>query len=355
MWSVATSTSYTSPTVPAAATTPDHYAINIGDTVSPDHPAAGAGVIGSAGQKQYYSFSVPASTDVYTRVGPCEGAVPSFELRQPNDKVVGGRIGCGDFGPLTLSTPGSYQMVVSADKGAAKYTFTLGSTSFGHYSIRIGDTVSPDRPAQGAGIIKDKGQRQSYSFDGKAGETIFVGLGPCEGASPSFNILKPDNTLLTGAIGNCHVVFRETLPVTGTYQIVASTDPSAPASRYSFFVHSVPPDQHFAVRLPVVVSPDTPAKGAGHVSAPGAEQFYDFTASPGTVVHIEGKCSTPCPNLVIRVADLNDASSNGFWDLGITRNDWTVPPNGKYAIQIRSNGYVGDYGFTASRAEAQHR
>jgi RHS repeat-associated protein len=220
-------------------------------------------------------------------------------------------------------------------------------SSTNHFSIKIGDTVSPDQPMTGAGTIKDVGQKQFYSFQGRAGEVIFVGQGPCEGAQPNFDLLKPDNALLANVIGNCNAdIGRRTLPLTGTYTIVTSTDKPNVNSRYKFFVHAVPPDQHFSVRLLRTVSPESPTRGAGHISAPGEQQFYDFSASAGATVHIEGKCTVPCPKLAIRATARGDDSAR-FFDLNYLKNDWKLPPGGKYTIQVRSNGYVGEYGFTA--------
>jgi hypothetical protein len=31
--------------------------------------------------------------------------------------------------------------------------------------------------------------------------------------------------------------------------------------------------------------------------------------------------------------------------------DWKVPSGGKYTIEVRSDGYTGDYAFTASEAK----
>lgn len=332
-----------------ASATKDQYAIKIGDTVSPDHPSAGAGVIKNPGEKQSYLFSAHAGTVIYVSVGPCETDSPStFEVYQPDKKVIGGEIGCADFGPINLGIDGTYGIVVSVNKPPMKYSFTLRTTTSDQYPIKIGDTVSPDRPAPGAGTITQLGQKQSYSFAGKTGETIYIKLGPCEGAKPSFAFLKPDNSWLDLAIADCQSSFRETLPVSGTYHIVASTDKANVASRYSFFVRTVPPDQHFSVRLPTTISPGVPAKDTGRTSAPGADQLYDFTARPGTVVRIEGKCGTPCPNLTIRATRVGDVSDRNFWDLNALKNDWKLPEGGRYTIQVRSKGYVGEYGFTAS-------
>ena len=137
----------------------------------------------------------------------------------------------------------------------------------------------------------------------------------------------------------------------GTYLIVASTDKANISSRYSLSVHTVPADQNFSVRLPLSVSPDAPQRGAGRITAQGAQQFYDFTAKPGTVVHIESKCS--CSNLSIRAVSAGDTTRFGYLDLTNINDDWKLPEGGKYTIQVRSNGYTGAYTFTATQGERQ--
>jgi len=334
-------------------TTVDQYSIKIGDTVSPDHPSTGAGIIGQAGERQSYSFAARAGTIVYFKVGPCEGGPVSFDFLNPANNNIGGVYSCGDFGPVTLSSAGTYRLLAKADRGSsARYTVSLLATRFDQYSIKIGDTVSPDHPSPGAGVITELGQRQAYSFQGRAGDVVYLGLGPCEGASPSFDLLRPDGSVLEAQLATCHVdIGRQTLPVPGTYRIVASTDKAAVASRYGFYLLAVPPDEHFAVHLPLTVSPDVPARSAGHIRAKGAQQSFDFTANPGTVVHIESKCS--CPNLAVRAASVGDNGRFGWFDLVNLKNDWKLPAGGSYAIQVRSNGYVGNYSFTASQSDPQ--
>ncbi|HKS68369.1 MAG TPA: RHS repeat-associated core domain-containing protein [Candidatus Acidoferrales bacterium] len=336
------------------STAADEFAIKVGDTVSPDHPSPGAGHVTRAGEKQAYSFSISGSTELYVTVGPCQGAPPRFDVLQADNTYLGGQIGCRDFGPIALSKGGVYRIVAKADGPSARYSFILHAALFDRYSIRIGDTVSPDHPVPGAGIIKELGQKQFYSFSGKAGDAVFLTLGPCQGANPSFSILKPDNTLLDGDIGNCHVNFREVLPVTGSYQILAITDKSNLLSHYGFSLSPVPADQHFPVRLPLIVSPGVPARGAGRVAAAGAQQFYDFTAKPGAAVHIATKCGGACQNLLIRATRAGDSSTYGFWDLNFANGDWKLPDGGKYTIQVRSMGYVGEYGFVATEAPQHH-
>lgn len=219
------------------------------------------------------------------------------------------------------------------------------------YNISIGDTVSRDHPAKGAGILSNATQRQSYSFNAQAGEVVYLGIGPCGGPSLLIDIFTPDNHLLDAQIG-CHDLGREVLPQAGTYRVVARTDKDS--ERYSFFLHAVPADQHFSVRLPLAVSPDVPVLGVGHITGQGAEQFYDFTANPGSAVHLEGKCGGSCPKLEVRATSLGDTGRLGYLGLDHLNFDWKLPASGKYTIQVRSTGYVGDYSFTASQAQPQH-
>ena len=326
--------------------TGDQYSIKIGDTVSADHPAKGAGAILKTGQKQTYSFAAEAGDNIYVAVGPCSGTIPGFNLVKPDNGVLDGVGACRDFGPVTLPAAGTYRIVASAS-GTARYTFSLRTALLNQFPLKIDDSISPDHPA-GAGIITQAGQRQSYSFNAQAGEVVYLGIGPCEGAVPSLDILAPDNHRLDGQMG-CHDLGREVLPQRGAYRIVARTDKDP--ARYSFSLRSVPPDQHVAVRLPLTVSPDAPTRGAGRITAQGAQQFYDFTAAPGSRVSIEGKCSQPCPNLEIRVMKVGDTTRLGLIGLDHLNFDWKVPSGGKYTIQVRSDGYTGDYAFTASEAK----
>jgi hypothetical protein len=120
-----------------------------------------------------------------------EGAVVNFELYKPsNDSLGFGRGGCGDLGPVTLPTAGIYKILVKADRAAASYSFSLRPTAFEQYSIKIGDAVSPDYPARGAGVIAQLGEQQSYSFIARAGQVIYFRASNCQGPTVFFDVFK---------------------------------------------------------------------------------------------------------------------------------------------------------------------
>lgn len=329
----------------------DKFNIHIGDSVSLDHPARGAGQLSRPGQTQAYSFSAHAGDSIYVAVGPCDGASPNFTLVKPDNSVLDGVASCRGFGPIKLPISGSYRIEARANAAPARYTFALRTAALDEFSIKIGDAVSPDHPA-GAGMIKQPGERQSYSFNARSGDITYVGIGPCDGTPPILDIFAPDNHRVDGQIG-CHDLGRVVLPQNGKYRILVRAD--GPSVRYSFSLHPVPSDQRFVVRLPLTASPDIPARGAGRIAAQGAQQSYDFEASPGSQVHVEGKCGTPCPNLGIRVTQVGDNGGIGFLGLDHLNFAWKMPRVGKYTIQVRSGGYVGSYSFTAYETKQRRR
>jgi RHS repeat-associated protein len=322
----------------------DTYPIKIGDTVAADRPAPGAGRASPGHDKQTYSFASRGGEIVYVQVVACGGASLTFEVRDSSDHILGGKIGCGSFGPITLGPPGVYRVLVKADRaavgggGSPQYSFWLRSTSLDAYAIAIGDSISPDHPRRGAGVITQPGQQQSYTFQAAAGQAIYLQIGPCEGSGIALDVNAPDNSRVDGQLG-CHDLGRVELAKAGTYHIVVRADGPA---HYAFAARPIPHDQHFALHVP--------GQGAGRITAAGEQQFYDFSGRPGSVVHLEGKCAQPCPNLVVRVTKAGDSGERGFLDLMNMKQDWVLPAGTDFTIQVRSNGYRGGYAFTAGEA-----
>ena len=106
-------------------TTLDHYSIKIGDSVSPDYPVRGAGIIAQLGEQQSYSFQARTGEVVYYSAASCEGVAPWFRLLDQSNNLIDLTAGCGDRGPFTLRSAGVYRILVSADTGTTRYSFKL--------------------------------------------------------------------------------------------------------------------------------------------------------------------------------------------------------------------------------------
>ena len=281
--------SYASASPPSSR--PDQFTIKLGDTVSPDHGAPGMGKISVPGEIQSYAFLANAGAIIYLRASACEGAGVVFDLRDPANNLIGGRGGCGDFGPTALASTGTYHLIAHADQGPAKFNFALLPTTFEQYSIKVGDTVSPDHPAAGAGSISRLGERQAYSFNGIAGTILYMKVEHCEGDPVSFELRNAANQGIVGGSA-CGDFGPTPLPSTGTYRIVVNPDRGA-SSRYSFSLLTTTFDQ-YQIKIGETVSPDYPVKGAGVIAKLGERQAYTFSARAGETISVKvGPCDGP--------------------------------------------------------------
>jgi hypothetical protein len=272
---------------PATPTGAGTYAIKIGDTVSPDQPTPGAGIATPAQNRQTYTFQAHAGAIVYVENPSCQGAPLDFNVYDPTNRYLNGRIGCGGFGPVTLPTAGVYRLVVHADTGTARYTVTVRPTTADTYPIKIGDTVSPDHPASGAGIIARLGERQTYTFPAHAGDIVYVQVGPCEGAILAFDLVDPTNRDL-GGHASCGDFGPLTLSAAGTYRIQVRSDQGT--ARYTFTLRTTTFDR-YTIKIGDTVSANRPASGAGIIAVPGQQQEYSFRARAGQVISIHaGQC-----------------------------------------------------------------
>jgi RHS repeat-associated protein len=308
----------------------DKYAIDIGDTISPDHPAAGAGTIRKAGEKQSYLFSAQAGEIVYVKFGSCDGDGLHLDLHDPTDFGFAGTFGCHDFGPVTLAKSGTYKFVAYPNPGGASahYTFSVLPTTFEKYSIQIGDTVSPDHPAKGAGTIVRLGERQSYSFSGQAGQSVYVKFGSCDGAGLHLDLHDPTDFGFAGS-GGCHDFGPFTLAKSGTYQLLAYLDTGSASAHYTF---SVLPTtfEKYSIKIGDTVSRDHPAKDAGSIVRLGERQSYSFFGQAGQSVYVKfGSCDGAGLHF-----DLHDPTNFGFAGSGGCHDfgPFTLAKSGTYQI-----------------------
>ena len=324
----------------------DQYAINIGDSVSPDHPSAGAGTIRAAGGKQTYLFPASAGQIIYFRASNCEGALVDFEIRKPsNDSTGFGRGNCGDLGPITLPTTGTYKILAKTDRGGARYSFSLRPTTFENYSIKIGDTVSPDHPSPGAGVIAQPGEQQSYSFPAKAGQIIYFSATNCEGAPVGFELQKPSNDSTGFGRGDCGDLGPVTLATAGMYKVLVKVDHGATA-RYSFSVRPTSFEQ-YSIKIGDTVSPDHPSRGAGMIAQPGEQQAYSFQGQAGQIIYFS---ASACEGVTVFFDFFNQAGGGvggmaGCGNLGPI----TLATAGTYKILVKADhGGAARYSFKIS-------
>ena len=156
------------------------FAIRLGDSVSPGKPGSGAGRIESPGSTDRYVFTASPGTLVYLKAeAPCTNKDVRWNLRDSKGALVSefdDRHVCDDIGRVLLKDGGSYTVTVSSYAGAVgDYSFTLRTIADEHtFSIKLGDTVSLDKPASGAGRIESPGDSDRYTFSAPPGTLVYL-------------------------------------------------------------------------------------------------------------------------------------------------------------------------------------
>jgi len=150
------------------------YPINVGDTVSPDVPLPGAGILGGGGipVEHVYRFSGTAGEAVFFQGlsgDDCSGL--QWRLRTPSGRTAFlAPLGIYCFpdpvGTHLLQETGEYSLIVS-DQGftTGTYSFRLGQPAqVETFSIAIGDIVDQGFPGAGSGVTETYDGMDVFSF-----------------------------------------------------------------------------------------------------------------------------------------------------------------------------------------------
>lgn len=335
---------------PAAATS-EQFQIAIGDTVSADVPALGAG-----------SLEAPGAVDVYTFEGQA-GQSAIF------DHLTGANVDIGwslqaPTGTVLFDTFLQDRQTLLPETGT--YTLTVAGHSpddFGLYSFRLlavpaaeqfalafGDTVSEDVPAPGAGHLEVPGALDHYTFAGQAGQTaIFDHLSGIN-VFIGWTLRAPSGIVLFDTfLGD-----REPLlPETGTYTLTLRGNGIDDVGLYSFRLLEAPALEQFALAFGDTVSDGVPAPGAGRLETPGAQDAYTFAGLAGQTAIFDwlaGSNSALGWQLAAPAGTL-------LFNTVLQDHQVVLPATGAYTLTVRANGVddIGAYSFQLRAvAAAQH-
>jgi hypothetical protein len=305
-----------------------------------DIPDVGAGRITEPDEVDVYQFQIPSGggVPVVVRFSECS---PWFdwELIDQTETVVAS--GVCESEETTLA-PGAYSLAVfSDDHQTGGYSFGVWEIPVvDSYSIEVGDAISLDTPAVGAGNLESPGAKDSYTFDVAAASTVTVIPTWDPGLAGRWTITESGIPVDSGAIGEMVELDA------GTYQLTVSSNDHGTGT-YQLSLSEVPDLEQFTVGMSEGVYPDSPAAGAGRLETPGAEDHYQFTVDlpPGqtgsaAVVFafqltgfncqildstggVAGSCSSPVSlaegDYTIRVYDTGfDTGEYSFYIWGIT-------------------------------------
>jgi hypothetical protein len=334
------------------------FTIAIGSVVTNGVPAAGAGVLQSAGSDDLYTFTANAGQSVRFSDHDSSPRAASWRVVAPNGtQLFNDNLNGSDPGTFTLPATGTYNLHVRNNSTQAPVTYSFALVDNGtnsvsppatdHFNIAIGDTVTNGIPAPGAGNIETAGALDIYTFTSGVGQVVFF-----EDRGSLNNQLRYDvydsqwNPLFGEGLNNSQDLGRRTLDRGVAYYLVAGGNSGTATGTYSFKIWPVA-DQTFLIALGATVSNGVPAVGAGNLETPGVHDVYTFTAAPGQSVYFEDRGATPNGQIRYDVYDDRGTALFGEWLNGgqdIGRR--TLARGGAYTIIVSGNANtVGTYSF----------
>jgi serine/threonine protein kinase len=281
------------PSISGEATT-EEFATEIGDEIKNGEPDSGAGLLEAPGSKDIYTFTAEAGQEVYVHIIDPPATADNIEFYMTDDlgsNVFSSCLQCGDPGVITLDRGGEYRLTVGNNDpngaGYGAYRIKLWEVPPpDEFEISLDEQISKDELGEGAGYIESPGARDVYTFSAESGQDVYfqVNEPPQTSDSIYWRVKDEAGNVIFDTCLQCGDPGLQTLESGGVYTITVDSANSHGVGAYEIKVWSVPPPNEFEIEIGDSVSRDDPGEGAGFIEAPGAHDFYTFTATAGQTV-----------------------------------------------------------------------
>jgi hypothetical protein len=334
------------------AATADVFDVNIPVTLTTGVPGAGAGEIETSNHIDIYRFNGTAGTGIFVDVTSSapELSLHNYQMVDPYGHALKtGRFGLIDMGPVSLPDTGEYLIVVGDETrtGIGQYSMTISVIPEPQsFNITIGDTISLDDPASGAGNLETPGAFDTYSFTGTAREQVFLDTLSFSGVNTiNYRLIAPSGTQLDSQQFNLGDMGTMELPETGTYTIEVGEIGNDGIGTYSIALTSIPAPDEFSINIGDTLSDGIPGAGAGNIETPGAFDIYTFSGTVGQTIFVD-RLSYSGVNTVDY--KLYDPSENQIASTAFNLGDIAtveLPETGTYRLEVgeATNESTGTY------------
>lgn len=276
-----------------------------------------------------YQFSISAPGEVFYDHLTSSGAPNAFvRLIDPYGNILFNNSLTTDKGPLMISTPGTYLLVVDGylnDAGSGSYSFKVHNILDGQQALTLGNTVN--------GTIDTPGQQQRYTF------TI-----PTEATLYFDSLLNNGNFVwsLNSAAGS--IVDRRTFNASDAQSVGTPLIPLAPGS-YTLTV-AANGDNTGSYQFRILdLNSATPLTLGNLLSASlnpaNSTTAYKFTGTKGTKVFYNYLTASGADNAYVRLVG---PGGNILFSTGLRSDQGPIPipANGTHTLLVE--GYIGDQG-----------
>ena len=235
------------------------------------------------------------------------------------------------------------------------YSFAIHSLPLdGKFNIQIGDLVSVDSPAVGAGKIETSGSEDLYKFTATSGQILSFESIALSNEFDGFlagRLTSPSGQDIFDDYFN-QFKSRVVLPETGiyTFKIYVFAPSKSRFGTYSFRIDSINSDGHFQIQIGAIVGDGAPGAGAGKIEAPGSQDFYTFSGMAGQILSFESVAFSQEFDGFL-VGHLTSPSGKDIFDdyFKQFKSAVVLPETGTYAFKIYVNfpsaARIGTYSF----------
>ncbi len=313
---------------PSQQAQPDPQASTI--TLMSGQATTVAGTLSTGLTVDLYTFSGAAGERLYLQGGSDSNpGGAEYTLFGFNNQRITSSDTESDAGVTILPATGTYLIAVSGQSA---------SNSSDSYSFKIWDAVSPSQSITTgttavSGTIKNPGDQAIYTFQGTAGQTLYLNnLGLANGLSytiydPAGNDSFLDSSGITSDFGPVQ------LQLTGTYQIVINGS-GADTGNYSFRLldpsqQSQPDPQASTITLASGQSTSV----SGTLSTGLETNLYTFSGTAGERLYFQGGTDSNANGAFYAIYGPNDARIAGEYtesDAGLA----VLPVSGTYLIAV---------------------
>ena len=321
---------------------PDMFTIAVEDLVAPGIPGPGAGELEEPGSADIYEFTAVAGQSLFFQSISKSVVFIDWHCFGPNGDELFDTFFRRDRGPYLLTESGTYTVVVDDNNDAVgTYSFKVWETNTDTFEIDVEEVIDVDVPNVGAGFIEEPGDRDAYTFSGKAGQSLFF-QSLDETSELRWSCVSPSRATLFESSMTVDQGAIE-LNETGTYTVVVNAAENNEATgAYSFVVWETNTDT-FEIAIEDIVEPGVPGVGAGEIEEPGDADVYMFSAVAGQSLFFQSVSQSG--GLDWRCTDPSGSTlfDSPFFDAGL----FEITESGTYTVTFDDDGedQTGTYTF----------
>lgn len=329
------------------------FNIAIGQVVTNDLPASGAGQLQTVGEYDDYFFTAPTNNLLSFCVFSAANRM-FWTLTAPDESTVFANdyLPYNDTHRVQLPGPGTYRLRVFNDQGlTGNYSFQMTDVVDSQFPVTVGLVVTNGVPGAGAGVLSNRGAYNDYLFDAPTNELIYLVALQADNRM-FWTLTAPDGgSVFANRYMPYNDIGRVQLPMPGKYRLRIYND-SELTGGYSFQILNTL-DRQFSIAIGNVVTNGSPVGAAGQLIYPGEHDDYLFNGTAGQKVFFNALSPLNRLFWTLYAPDGSAVFNNRYLpynDIGRI----LLPQTGSYRLRLyNDSGITGGFSFQITTVNDQ--